>query len=337
VTPAKAKPASSAAAVFDPDEALAVYRLMSTARQFEEQLAAIFAAGKLAGWFHSCVGHEAVGSVFGTVLRADDHLVPYHRSRASLFAKGMTPLEVALELMGRAASPSAGRGGDGHVIHPARRVYGMTASLGAGIPIASGIAYGARLRGTDEVVLCDFGDGTSNRGAVQEGLNFAAIWDLPVVFVCENNLYGEFTPFRDVLRADNVSDRAAGLGMASAIVDGNDPEAVRPVLAEAVERARAGGGPTLIEAKTYRLRGHYEGDPQDYREKDEILAWSERDPVVSFARRLSEDGRAEAARLAAIDAEIAAELEATLAEALASPLPDPEAIVGGVYSEAVVP
>jgi TPP-dependent pyruvate/acetoin dehydrogenase alpha subunit len=125
--------------------------------------------------------------------------------------------------------------------------------------------------------------------------------------------------------------------MASAIVDGNDPESVRPVLADAVERARSGGGPTLIEAKTYRLRGHYEGDPQDYRERDEILAWSERDPVESFGRQLSEDGRAEAARLEAIDAEVAVDLKATLAEALASPLPDAEAIVGGVYSEAVVP
>lgn len=320
------------APALDAERALAVYRLMVLARQFEEQLAAIFAEGRLSGWFHSCVGHEATGAAFAEVLREGDHLVPYHRSRASLFAKGMTALEVGLELMGRAASQSRGRGGDGHVIHPARRVYGMSASLGASIPIASGLAYAAKLRGTDEVVLNDFGDGTSNRGAVQEGLNLAAIWSLPVVFVCENNLYGEFTPFRDVSRADNVSDRAAGLGIPSEIVDGNDPESCLPALRAAVDRAREGGGPTLVEAKTYRLRGHYEGDPQTYREKDEIAAWAERDPVTAFRRRLVEDGRASDEQLAQVDTETAAEVSSALAEALAGPLPTREGVTADVYS-----
>ncbi len=314
-----------------PEEAQGAYRLMVLAREFEEQLGAIFANGQLSGWFHSCVGHEATGATLAALLRDDDHLVPYHRSRSALFAKGMTPLEVACEMMGRVSSPSRGRGGDGHIIHPLRRVYGMSGVLGASVPIASGVAYSAKLRGTGEVVVNGFGEGTSNRGAVAEGLNLAAIWNLPVVFICENNLYAEFTPIRDVMGAEHVSDRAAGYGMPGVIVDGNDPDALRPVLAEAFGRARAGEGPTLIEALTYRLNGHYEGDPQGYRDRSEVVEWGERDPVPRFRARLLEDGRADEQTLGAIDATAKAEVADAMEKGLAERLPTAEEIVGDVY------
>jgi TPP-dependent pyruvate/acetoin dehydrogenase alpha subunit len=325
--------ATSNGPVFDAETARSVYRIMAVSRQFEEQLGEVFASGRLAGWFHSCVGHEATGAALSTILRDDDHAVPYHRSRATLFAKGMTVREVALEMMGRVESPSKGRGGDGHIIHPQRRVYGMSGVLGASTPIAVGLAYAARLRDTDEAVVNGFGEGTSNRGAVYEALNLAAIWDLPVVFICENNLYAEFTPIRDVLRAENVADRAAGVGMPGYVVDGNDPESVQPVLAAAFERARAGAGPTLIEAKTYRLRGHYEGDPQSYREREEIQEWTLRDPVVAFRERLASDGRADEASLAEIDESAKAEVAEAMAYAIDARLPTAEEIVQDVYAE----
>jgi pyruvate dehydrogenase E1 component alpha subunit len=317
---------------FDAEQALEVYGVMTLARQFEEQLGEVFASGKLSGWFHSCVGHEATGAVLGRVLSDTDHLIPYHRSRASLFAKGMTPIEVATEMMGRANAQSKGRGGDGHIIHPAKRIYGMSGVLGASIPIATGVAYSAKLRGNGEAVVNGFGEGTANRGAVAEGMNLAAIWDLPIVFICENNLYAEFTPIRDVMRAENVADRAAGLGIPGVIVDGNDPEAAYPAIAAAVTRARDGGGPTLIEAKTYRLKGHYEGDPQDYRERDEISEWAANDPVSTFRDRLVSDERATDEQLAAIDQRVAAEVSDAMEYALGSPKPTVEEIVSDVYA-----
>jgi acetoin:2,6-dichlorophenolindophenol oxidoreductase subunit alpha len=320
------------APVFDAEQARDIYRLMSLARQFEEQLGEVFASGKLAGWFHSCVGHEATGATLRTYLRETDHLIPYHRSRVALFAKGMTAREVAAEMMGRTTAQSKGRGGDGHIVHPGRRIYGMSGVLGASIPIAAGVAYGAKLRGEGEVVISSFGDGTSNRGAVAEGLNLAAVSDLPIVFIVENNLYGEFTPLRDVMRAEHISDRAPGFGIPSAIVDGNDPEASQPAIAAAVQRARDGGGPTLIEALTYRLKGHYEGDPQAYREKDEIAEWTQRDPVLRFRERLVADGRATDEQLSALETEVAAEVTDAMEYGLGSPMPTAEEIVGDVYA-----
>lgn len=315
------------------DEARETYRLMTLARQFEEQLGEVFASGRLAGWFHSCIGHEATGANYRALLREDDHLVPYHRSRVSLFAKGMTPLEVALELMGRAAAPSRGRGGDGHMVHAGRRICGMSGVLGASIPIAVGLAYASQLRGTDEVTISSFGEGTSNRGAVFEGMNLAAIWDLPVVFVCENNLYAEFSAAKDQMRITDVADRAAGVGILGVVVDGNDPDASRVVLAEAIERARSGGGPTLVEAKTYRLKGHYEGDPQGYRPRSEIEEWAARDPLPTYRARLIERDVLTDETADALEREAGDEVRAAIAEALDAPLPTETEIVGGVYEQ----
>lgn len=314
------------------EDALTLYRLMYLARRFEESLADIFAGGQLAGWLHSCIGHEAIGAAFALILREGDYLVPYHRSRASLFAKGMSARDVAAELMARGSAQSRGRGGDGHIVHPALRIGGMSGSLGASVPIAAGMAYAAKLRDAGEVVLSAFGDGTANRGAVHEGINLAAIWALPVVFVCENNMYAEFSPIRDQMGAEHVIDRAPGYGVPGVIVDGNDPEAVLAVLTGAVDRARSGEGPTLIEAKTYRLRGHYEGDPQAYRDKEEIAAWVQRDPVPRFRARLGELG-VEDDVVTSLESEVDAEVADAMQWALAEPLPPAEQLSGDVYAQ----
>lgn len=315
------------------EQAVEMYRLMYTARQFEDQLGEIFAAGKLAGWFHSCVGHEATGAAYAHVLGESDHLIPYHRSRVSLFAKGMTPLDVAAEMMGRAAAQSRGRGGDGHMVHPGLNIYGMSGSLGASPAIATGAAYSCQLRDQGEVVLNSFGEGTANRGAVHEAINFAAIWDLPIVYVCENNLYAEFSPIEEQMGAEHVADRAPGYGVPGEIIDGNDPDVVLPAVAAAIDRARSGGGPTLIEAKTYRLRGHYDGDPQEYRSKEEIAEWSDRDPVVSYRARLVDDGRSDADTLDAMESEITKEIGDVMERSLALPLPTREDVTGDVYGD----
>lgn len=312
---------------------LATYRLMALAREFEEQLGRIFAEGRLGGWFHSCIGHEATGAAAAALLRETDHLVPYHRSRVSILGKGMPVRALALEIMGRAGAPSRGRAGEAHINYAPARIYGTTGVLGANIPIAAGVAYGAQLRGLDEVVVCGFGEGTSNRGAFHEAMNMAAIWDLPVVYICENNLYAEFSPAHEQMRRTDVADRAAGYGIPGVVVDGNDPDAVYATLADAIERARAGDGPTLVEAKTYRLQGHYEGDPQSYRDRAEVAEWAQRDPVVCYRRRLLKDHLLPEDDLKQVETEVAEEVGTALAEALAAPPAGREEIFGEIYAE----
>ncbi|MEA2171314.1 MAG: acetoin:2,6-dichlorophenolindophenol oxidoreductase subunit alpha [Solirubrobacteraceae bacterium] len=308
---------------------LDTYRLMVVARQFEEQLRQIFADGKLGGWFHSCAGHEATGAAIAACLGPLDHLVPYHRSRVSVLGKGM-PLEaLALEMMGRGTSPTLGRAGETHINHAASRIYGTTGVLGANIPIASGVAYAVQLQGADEVVVVGFGDGTTNRGAFHEGLNLAAIWDLPVVFVCENNLYAEFSAMKDQMRITDIADRAGSYGMPGIVVDGNDVDAAFEVLSTAVARARAGDGPTLVEAKTYRQRGHYEGDPESYRDAAEVAEWAARDPLILSRRRLLEQGTSET-ELETLEAEATAEVAAAMDHALAAPMPTEAEAFGAV-------
>ena len=314
------------------EHAMELYRLMLLSRRFEQRMSEAFGSGKLDGWYHSAEGHEATGATLRLCLHGDDHLVPYHRSRSALFAKGMTPRSVAAELMGRAPAESLGRGGDGHIVSPSHRIYGMSGVLGASVPIAVGIAYGSQVRGADEVTINGFGEGTSNRGAVHEAMNLAAVWDLPIVFICENNLYAEFSPISNQMRIDDVATRAAGYGMPGHVVDGNDPEAVLEVLAPAVERARSGGGPTLIEAKTYRLKGHYDGDPQNYRSKEELEEWRARDPVVTYRARLLRRSTATEEQLADLDEKLTAEVDAAVRWAMDSPAPDAETVTSGVFA-----
>lgn len=314
------------------EEALGVYRLMATARLMEVELARIYAEGKLPGWIHSCEGHEAFGAAVALCLRETDHLVPHYRSRPEQLGKGMTVREVLAEVFGTVHAASRGRGGETHVSSVARRIYGMTGVLGSNIPLSTGVAYASKMRGTDEVTLCTFGDGTANRGAFHEALNLAAIWDLPVVFVCENNEYAEMSRISDFIRVHQIADRAAGYGMPGHVVDGHDPEAVVDVLGAAVAEARD-GRPSLIEAKVIRRRGHWEGDPQDYRTTEELQGLDLLDPLPTYRRRLLDERGVDEGELGAIEEAARKEIGDALEWAMASPLPTAEDVTTGVYEE----
>jgi TPP-dependent pyruvate/acetoin dehydrogenase alpha subunit len=314
------------------EDAVRVYRLMATARVLEVRLAKLYAEGGLPGWIHSCEGHEAIGAAVALCVRATDHLVPHYRSRPAQLGKGMTVREVLAEVFATVHAASRGRGGETHVSSLPLRIYGMTGVLGSNIPLSTGVAYASKLRGTDEVTLCTFGDGTANRGAFHEALNLAAIWDLPVVFVCENNAYAEMSRISDFIRVENIADRAAAYGMPGRVVDGHDPEAVIEVLADAVESARH-GQPSLIEAKVMRRRGHWEGDPQDYRSQDELSGLDLLDPLPSYRRRLLDERGIAEAQLARIEEAAREDVDQALAWAIASPLPTAEDVTTGVYEE----
>ena len=322
--------ATGSTPALDDEAALRVYAVMVTARLVEQALAKAYAEGRLPGWIHSCEGQEAFGGAVSVCLAERDHLVPHHRSRPEQLGKGMSVREVLAEVFATVHAASKGRGGETHVSSVPHRVYGMTGVLGANIPLSAGVAYASKLRGTDEVTLCTFGDGTANRGAFHEALNLAAIWDLPVVFVCENNAYAEMAPSAGFLRVPDIAARAAGYGMPGVPVDGHDPEAVIDVLAPAVDAARS-GKPSLIEVKTIRRRGHWEGDQQAYRTQEELRGLDAIDPVPTYRARLARERGIDAARLSALEAAAREEVEAALAWAAAGPLPTAADVTTGVY------
>lgn len=314
------------------DAALRAYQVMATARVLEHELVKVYGEGKLSGWIHSCEGHEALGGAVAVCLRERDHLVPHYRSRPEQLGKGMSVREIVAELFATAYAASKGRGGETHVSSRPNRVYGMTGVLGSSIPLGAGVALGSKLRGTDEVTLCSFGDGTANRGAFHEALNLASIWDLPIVFLCSNNAYAELSRVSDFVRVENIADRAAGYGMPGIVVDGHDPEALVEVLGEAVARARI-GQPSLVEAKLIRRRGHWEGDQQGYRPEGELAGLDAIDPVPSYRRKLVEGRGVNEQVLAAIDDSARQVVADALEWALASPGPTLEDVTSGVYRE----
>ncbi|MBS1677873.1 MAG: thiamine pyrophosphate-dependent dehydrogenase E1 component subunit alpha [Actinobacteria bacterium] len=306
-------------------------RLMLTARVLEQRLADAYADGKLTGWIHSCEGHEALGGALAVCFEDRDHLVPHYRSRPEQLAKGMSVREVVAEVFATVDAASGGRGGETHVSSVANRIYGMTGVLGANIALATGVALASKLQGTDEVTVCSFGDGTANRGTFHEALNLAAIWDLPVVFICENNYFAELSKISDFIRVENIADRAAAYGIAGHAVDGHDPEELVATLRPAIAAARA-GRPCLVEAKMIRRRGHWEGDPQAYRDAAEVGALDESDPVPSYRAHALESGLAGEDEIAAWEEEAAAEVEEAIAWAEGRPLISAADAVREVYA-----
>jgi 2-oxoisovalerate dehydrogenase E1 component len=312
---------------------LNLYRQMLVIRRCEEQLAKAYQAGLIHGACHTYIGQEAVAVGVCAHLRPDDAVFSTHRGHGHALAKGVTPHAVIAELFGRATGCSQGRGGSMHLFAPEVGMMGTSGIVGPCILQAAGAGYSFKLLGTDRVGVAFFGDGASNNGAFHEGLNMAAIWDLPALFVCENNMYATEVPFSYASRNTDVAKRAAGYGIPGVAVDGNDVLAVYEAAGEALQRARSGGGPTLIECKTYRTRPHAEGMRDgSYRSIEEIDSWKGRDPIQLFHTTLTAREWANADELAGIETEVQALIADAYEFAKNSPYPDPATASDHVYS-----
>jgi len=268
---------------------LALYRSQLEIRLLEKRAYDLFLQNLVKGTSHLSLGQEAVAAGFAVAMRTDDYTYCTYRGHAHTLARGAPMTGVLGELMGRSCGLMRGKGGSMHLTSVEHGAMGSYAIVGANLPVAAGAAWSAQLRGTGQVAVCFFGDGATNIGAFHEALNLAAVWKLPVIFVCENNLYMEYTPIRSVTAVEHpAADRAQAYGLDSVIVDGNDADAVYRVARTSIARARQGGGPSLIEAKTYRHSGHSRADPGKYRPPGELEEWMKRDPITLYRKRLLE-------------------------------------------------
>ncbi len=315
------------------DVRIDLYRKQQQLRQFEKRAYDLFMQNLVKGTSHLSLGMEAVAAGFGAAMRPGDYTFATYRGHAHTLVRGAPLPEMMAELLGRGTGILGGKGGSMHLTSVEHGAMGSYAIIGAHLCVANGAAWTAQLRGTDEVAVCFFGDGTTNIGAFHEALNLAAVWKLPTVFVCENNLYMEYTPI-DVVTAvpHPAADRASSYGLESIIVDGNDADAVYLVARDALARARSGGGPSLIEAVTYRSGGHSRADPGKYRPPDEVEAWKERDPIPMYHQRLLRLGVSEAA-LSDIQLEVAAAVEAATEFAKESPFPSEDVLLTQVWAD----
>jgi TPP-dependent pyruvate/acetoin dehydrogenase alpha subunit len=315
------------------EELLDLFERMALIRATEKAAYDLFMSGLVKGTTHLAAGHEAVAVGTSAALRPDDYVFATYRGHHHAIARGATPEACLAELMSRATGLCAGKGGSMHLTVASGNMLGSYAIVGSHLPIACGAAWSAKLRGSGQVAVAFFGDGATNIGAFHEALNLAAVWRLPVLFVCENNLYMEYTPIAAVTAvAQPAADRAPAYGLPAEVVDGNDVVAVLEVASRAVERARAGDGPTIIEALTYRQYGHSRSDPAKYRPKEEVEAWLRRDPLTLLAERLRGDGveeRAVKERRDRAQQEVAAAVEA----AKAAPAPEEATALTDVWAD----
>ncbi len=309
-----------------------MYRTMVKIRLFEEKVFELYAQNLVPGTIHLYTGQEAVAVGVCSALRKDDYITSTHRGHGHCIAKGADVKRVMAEILGKRTGYCKGKGGSMHIADFSIGILGATGVVGAGIPIAAGAGLSIKLRKTDQVVACFFGEGAANQGTFHEGINIAAIWNLPVIFVCENNLYAMGTRVSTVMRIENVAERAISYGIPGVVVDGNDILAVYEATLKAAERARRGEGPTLIECKTYRHRGHSRVDPARYRPKEEVEAWLAKDPIRRFREKLLGLGFLTEAEAQQIEREIAAEIEEAVRFAMESPYPTPEEGLEDVYA-----
>ena len=311
---------------------LELFRKLQEIRQFEQRAYDLFLQNLVKGTSHLSLGMEAVAAGFGQAMRDDDFSFCTYRGHAHTLVRGASMTGLMAELLGRVNGVLAGKGGSMHLTDVEHFAMGSYAIVGAHLPIAAGAAWAAKERRTGQVAVCFFGDGTTNIGAFHEALNIAAVWDLPAVFVCENNLYMEYTPIASVTAVENpAADRASAYGLEPCIVDGNDVDEVFGVASSSIEQARAGRGPSLIEAKTYRKGGHSRADPGKYRPQSEVEAWLARDPVALYRKRLVDLGFDETA-LDEIESEVAAAVEQATEEATAAPRPPADIIFRDVWA-----
>lgn len=309
------------------------YRKMVLIRKFEMCASKLFAQNKLPGFLHLYVGEEAVATGVCSALEVTDYITSTHRGHGHLIAKGGDVKKMMAELFAKETGYCKGKGGSMHISDRDKGILGANGIVGAGIPIATGAAFASKYKGDGRVAVSFFGDGAANRGTFHEALNMAAAFKLPAVFVCENNLFAISVCARYHMAISDISDRAAAYGMPGYSIDGNDVELVYETTKAAVERARRGEGPTLIECKTWRHRGHYEGDPDDYRTAEEKAEWMQKDPIERLAKRLIQEGICTQAELDAIASDADKLLAEAIDEAEAAPVPSVSALMADIYKE----
>ena len=319
------------------DLLLDMYRSMTRIRLFETKVRDLATANEIPGFVHVSIGEEASATGVCAALRKTDRITSTHRGHSHLIAKGGRLAEMMAEIFGKRTGYCKGKGGSMHIVDYSLGILGANGIVGGGLPIATGSALGALIAGKDDVTVGFFGDGASNEGTFHESLNLAAVWKLPVVFVCENNGFGEFTPMATVTSVKDIAVRAQAYGMPGEIVDGNDVIEVFQHTSAAVARARAGEGPTLIECKTYRWEGHVVGEQAflgdgAYREKSEVEEWKRKCPLIRFEKWCAESGKISSAELKKIVADTEKELEEAITFARSSELPDASEVTDDVYA-----
>jgi acetoin:2,6-dichlorophenolindophenol oxidoreductase subunit alpha len=306
--------------------------LMLKVRRVEECLLDVFAKGKIPGFIHVGIGQEGVAAGVCSCLKADDSIFTTHRGHGQALAKGIELNRFMAEIYGRKDGFCKGKAGSMHVASKEAGVAGSNGIVGAGLPISLGTAFASTYRGEDTVTVCFFGDGATNQGTFHESLNLAALWNLPVIFCCENNGWAQFTPQKVYMKLENISKRAESYGMRGVTVDGDDVLKVREAAQKAVKRARKGDGPTLLECKTHRWFGHYAGDPQKYRPPTEVEEAREFDPIIKFERFLFKSKHIDQEYVDALEARIKAEILEALAFAESSPIAGAEELFTDVYA-----
>jgi acetoin:2,6-dichlorophenolindophenol oxidoreductase subunit alpha len=310
------------------------YYRMLLIRRFEETINEKFLAGDIPGFVHLYIGEEATGVGVCSALRKTDYITSTHRGHGHTLAKGADVDRCMAELYGRKTGYCKGKGGSMHIADFGIGMLGANGVVGGGFNLAVGAALAVQLRKGDQVAVCFFGDGASNRGTFHEALNMAAVWKLPAVFVCENNQWASTTPLHEATAVTDISVRAVSYAMPSAMVDGNDVFAVYEAAVEAVERARRGEGPTLLECKTYRIKGHFVGDPEQYRTREEVISqMEENDPIKKFLHRVLGAQLMTEEQLAVIEERVTQEIEQAVRFAAESPFPDPQEAFDDVYVE----
>lgn len=314
---------------------LEIYERAALLKANDERARKVILSGQIAMVYYSYRGQEIIPSVMGQVLRDDDTICTIYRGIHDMLGKGFPLKELWAELAGRTTGSCKGKGGPMHLTYPPKGIMVTTGIVGSSAPIANGLAWAAQLDKSDRVSVCTFGDGASNIGAVHEAMNLAAVWKLPTIFVCQNNLFAEHTTFEKMTGGGNIAGRADGYGMPGVRVDGNDPEAMYSAFAEAVARARAGEGPTLLECMTFRFYGHNFGDDDSYIPKEQKAAAMAADPVPALRARLIADRIASEDELAAIEAGIEKQIDEAIEYALASPWPEPDALRFDVFAKEI--
>ena len=321
--------------VANPANLLDIYKRAALLKANDERARKVILSGQIAMVYYSYRGQEIIPSVMGEILRDDDTICTIYRGIHDMLGKGFPLKELWAELAGRTTGSCKGKGGPMHLTYPPKGIMVTTGIVGSSAPIANGLAWASQLDKNDRVSVCTFGDGASNIGAIHEAMNLASVWKLPTIFVCQNNLYAEHTTFEKMTGGQNVANRAEGYGMPGVRVDGNDPEAMYSAFAEAVARARAGEGPTLLECMTFRFFGHNFGDDDSYMPPAQKAAAMEADPVPRLRDRLIADRIATEAELAAVEADIESQIDEAIEFALASPWPDPDELRFDVFEKEI--